>query len=167
MFACGPCRAIQLQIPSLTRPTSSILHMLWCSGGSHYRTAQGGQHVAQNGIAWQRSAFFFWFKAERDWDVVEEKPTGPCMTCAWERMRARKLELQREVKKYLERWLIQKQTSQNPSNASQDPELVKMKDIAKVLAEALPELQKKAFSQFLVAITKELRIPKLLIDDTQ
>ncbi|KTG24400.1 hypothetical protein cypCar_00007779 [Cyprinus carpio] len=42
-----------------------------------------------------------------------------------------------------------------------------MKDIVKVLAEALPELRKKAFSQFLVVITKVLRIPKLLSDDTQ
>lgn len=27
---------------------------------------------------------FFLVQAERDWDVVEEKPTGPCMTCSWE-----------------------------------------------------------------------------------
>ncbi|XP_056331677.1 interferon-inducible GTPase 5 [Danio aesculapii] len=55
----------------------------------------------------------------------------------------------------------------DPSNASNKSELVKMKDIAKVFAEALPELRIKAFSQFLVAITKELKIPKLLTDDTQ
>lgn len=110
---------------------------------------------------------FFLVQAERDWDVVEEKPTGPCMTCAWERMRARKLELQKRSKEVFGEMADSEADSQNPSNASQDPELVKMKDITKVLAEALPELQKKAFSQFLVAITKELRIPKLLIDDTQ
>ncbi|XP_042629046.1 uncharacterized protein LOC122148034 [Cyprinus carpio] len=27
---------------------------------------------------------FFLVQAERDWDLVEEKPTGPCMTCSWE-----------------------------------------------------------------------------------
>uniref|UniRef100_A0A8C1TEW7 Zmp:0000000951 n=1 Tax=Cyprinus carpio TaxID=7962 RepID=A0A8C1TEW7_CYPCA len=110
---------------------------------------------------------FFLVQAERDWDVVEEKPTGPCMTCAWERMRARKLELQKRSKEVFGETADLEADSQNPSNASQDPELVKMKDITKVLAEALPELRKKAFSQFLVAITKELRIPKLLTDDTQ
>ncbi len=99
--------------------------------------------------------------------MVEEKPTGPCMTCAWERMRARKLELQKRSKEVFGETADSEADSQNPSNASKDPELVKMNDIAKVLAEALPELRKKAFSQFLVAITKELRIPKLLIDDTQ
>ncbi|XP_016313753.1 uncharacterized protein LOC107666812, partial [Sinocyclocheilus anshuiensis] len=110
---------------------------------------------------------FFLVRAERDWDVVEEKPTGPCMTCAWERMRARKLELQKRSKEVFGETADSEADSQNPSNASQDPELVKMKDITKVLVEALPELRKKAFSQFLVAITKELRIPKLLTYDTQ
>lgn len=110
---------------------------------------------------------FFLVQAERDWDVVEEKPTGPCMTCAWERMRARKLELQKRSKEVFGETADLEADSQNPSNASQDPELVKMKDITKVLAEALPELRKKAFSQFLVVITKVLRIPKLLSDDTQ
>ncbi|XP_052433814.1 uncharacterized protein zmp:0000000951 [Carassius gibelio] len=110
---------------------------------------------------------FFLVQAERDWDVVEEKPTGPCMTCAWERMRARKLELQKRSKEVFGETADSETESQNLSNASQDPELLKMKDIVKVLAEALPELRKKAFSQFLVAITRELRIPKLLTDDTQ
>uniref|UniRef100_A0A672S515 Zmp:0000000951 n=1 Tax=Sinocyclocheilus grahami TaxID=75366 RepID=A0A672S515_SINGR len=82
---------------------------------------------------------FFLVQAERDWDVVEEKPTGPCMTCAWERMRARKLELQKRSKEVFGETADSEADSQNPSNASQDPELVKMKDITKVLAEALPE----------------------------
>ncbi|ROL41406.1 Interferon-inducible GTPase 5 [Anabarilius grahami] len=110
-----------------------------------------------------RDQSFFLVQAERDWDVVEEKPKGPCMTCAWERMRARELELQKRSK---EAFGEMADSTDNPSDTAQDPELVKMKDIAKVLAEALPELQKKAFSQFLVAITKELRVPKLLTDDT-
>lgn len=108
----------------------------------------------------------FLVQAEQDWAVVEEKPTGPCMTCAWERMRARKLELQKRSKDAFGE-MADSTDSQSPSDASQDPELVKMKDIAGVLAEALPDLRKKVFSQFLVAITKEIRIPKLLTDDTQ
>ncbi|XP_026083373.1 uncharacterized protein LOC113059241 [Carassius auratus] len=110
---------------------------------------------------------FFLVQAEQDWDVVEEKPTGPCMTCVWERMRARKLELQKKSKEVFGETADSDEDSKNTSNDSQDPESVKMKDIAKVLAEALPELRKKAFSQFLVVITKELQIPKFLSDDTQ
>lgn len=113
-----------------------------------------------------RHQSLFLVQAEQDWDVVEEKPTGPCMTCAWERMRARNLELQKRRKDAFGK-MADSTDSQSPSDASQDPELVKMKDIAGVLAEALPELRKKAFSQFLVAITKELQFPKLLTDDTQ
>ncbi|KAL0171422.1 hypothetical protein M9458_031733 [Cirrhinus mrigala] len=110
---------------------------------------------------------FFLVQAERDWDVVEEKPTGPCMTCAWERMRARKLELQKRSKEVFGEMVDLEAESQNASNASQDLALVKMKDIAEVFAEALPELRRKAFSQFLVAITRELRVPKILTDDAQ
>lgn len=107
---------------------------------------------------------FFLVRAEQDWDVLEEKPSGPCMTCAWERMRARKLELQKRSEKAFGEM---GDSTDGPSKASQESELVKMKDIAKVIAESLLELRIKAFSQFLVAITKELKIPKLLIDDTQ
>lgn len=82
-------------------------------------------------------------------------------------MRARKLELQKKSKEVCGETADSEADSKNTSNAPQDPEFAKMKDIVKVLAEALPELRKKAFSQFLVAITKELRIPKLLTDDTQ
>lgn len=110
---------------------------------------------------------FFLVQAERDWDVVEEKPTGPCMTCAWERMRARKLELQKRSKEVFGETADLEADSKNASNAPQDLALVKMKDIAQVFAEALPELRRKAFSQFLVAITRELRVPKLLTDDAQ
>ncbi|KAL1259963.1 hypothetical protein QQF64_010540 [Cirrhinus molitorella] len=110
---------------------------------------------------------FFLVEAEQEWDVVEEKPTGPCMTCAWERMRARKLELQKRSKEVFGETADLEEDGQNVSIASQDLELVKMEDITRVLDEALPELRKKAFSQFLVAITKELRVPKLLTDDTQ
>ncbi|XP_017207041.1 uncharacterized protein zmp:0000000951 [Danio rerio] len=107
---------------------------------------------------------FFLVQAEQDWDVLEEKPSGPCMTCAWERMRARKLELQKRSEKAFGET---SSSTDSPANTPQDSELVKMKDITKVLAEALPELRIKAFSQFLVAITKELKIPKLLTDDSQ
>ncbi|XP_039506735.1 uncharacterized protein zmp:0000000951 isoform X2 [Pimephales promelas] len=117
-----------------------------------------------------RHQSLFLVQAEQDWDVVEEKPTGPCMTCAWERMRARKLELQKRRKDAFGDSIgdasADSTDSQSHSDASQDPELVMMKDIAGVLAEALPDLRRKAFSQFLVAITKELRFPKLLTDDT-
>ncbi|XP_052002494.1 uncharacterized protein zmp:0000000951 [Xyrauchen texanus] len=114
----------------------------------------------------ERDPPFFLVKAEKEWDVLEEKPTGPCMTCAWERTRARNLEMQKRRKEAY-RDMGDSTDSQNPSNASQDAELVEMNDIGEVLAKALPELKRKAFSQFLVAITKELCVPKLLTDETQ
>lgn len=109
---------------------------------------------------------FFLVKAEKAWDVVEEKPSGPCMTCAWERMRARNLELQKRRKEAFGE-AAEATDNQSPSSSSDASEFVEMKDIGEVLAKALPDLKKKAFSQFLVAITKELRIPKFIADETQ
>uniref|UniRef100_A0A4W4E8W3 IRG-type G domain-containing protein n=1 Tax=Electrophorus electricus TaxID=8005 RepID=A0A4W4E8W3_ELEEL len=37
-------------------------------------------------------------RAENEWDLVLGKPSGPCKTCEWERMRARSLELQKQHK---------------------------------------------------------------------
>ncbi|KAI7806399.1 uncharacterized protein zmp:0000000951 [Triplophysa rosa] len=109
---------------------------------------------------------FFLVNAEKVWDVVEEKPSGPCMTCAWERMRTRNLELQKRRKEAFGE-SAEATDSQSPSNTSDASEFVEMKDIGEVFAKALPDLKKKAFSQFLVAITRELRIPKFIADETQ
>ncbi|TRY82726.1 hypothetical protein DNTS_005483 [Danionella cerebrum] len=105
-------------------------------------------------------------QAEQYWDVVEEKPTGPCMTCAWERMRARKLELDKRNKERFGE-SVKSLEKLSSSNFSEGSELVKMEDIAKVLSEAIPWLRRKAFSQFMVMITKDLWVHKLLADDTQ
>ncbi|XP_066499298.1 uncharacterized protein zmp:0000000951 [Hoplias malabaricus] len=98
-------------------------------------------------------------KAEHEWDLVFEKPTGPCMTCAWERMRARNLELQKKHKLSLESEGHVKD-SQSSSGLTQGVKLVGLDEIADVLMKTIPELRKKAFSQFLVNITRELQAPK-------
>ncbi|KAL7840278.1 hypothetical protein AOLI_G00256010 [Acnodon oligacanthus] len=99
-------------------------------------------------------------KAEQEWDLVFEKPTGPCMTCAWERMRARNLELQKKHKLTLESG-GNANGEQTSSGLPQVAKLLGLKEIAEVLMKALPDLRKKAFSQFLVDITRELRVPKV------
>ncbi|XP_036413779.1 uncharacterized protein zmp:0000000951 [Colossoma macropomum] len=99
-------------------------------------------------------------KAEQEWDLVFEKPTGPCMTCAWERMRARNLELQKKHKLALESG-ENANGEQTSSGLPQVAKLLGLKEIAEVLMKALPDLRKKAFSQFLVDITRELRVPKV------
>ncbi|XP_055067888.2 uncharacterized protein [Misgurnus anguillicaudatus] len=111
-----------------------------------------------------RNKPFYLVKAQQVWDVVDEKPSGPCLTCAWERMRARKLELQKREKETFGETLKLKDQNQSPSDAVK---LVEMKDIGEVFAKALPDLQKTAFSQFLVAITKELWTPKFITADPQ
>lgn len=95
-------------------------------------------------------------KAEQEWDLVSEKPTGPCMTCAWERMRARNLELQKKHKLAFESGEIAKD-GQTSSGSPQVAKLLGLEEIGEVLTKALPELRKKAFSQFMVDITRELR----------
>uniref|UniRef100_A0A8B9HRC8 Zmp:0000000951 n=1 Tax=Astyanax mexicanus TaxID=7994 RepID=A0A8B9HRC8_ASTMX len=98
-------------------------------------------------------------RADQEWDLVSEKPDGPCKTCAWERMRARNLELQKKHKLASESGHHAKEgemSSEFPSVAK----LLGLKEIAEVLIEALPELRKTAFSQFLVDITRETRVSK-------
>ncbi|KAI4891116.1 hypothetical protein NFI96_032867, partial [Prochilodus magdalenae] len=98
-------------------------------------------------------------KAQQELDLVSEKLTGPCMTCAWERMRARNLELQKKHKLALESGENAKE--REASSGLPQPKLLRHEEIPEVLMTALPELRKKAFSQFLVDITRELRVPKV------
>lgn len=98
-------------------------------------------------------------KTEQEIDLVREKLDGPCKTCAWERMRARTLEFQKKHKVEFDSAenAEQQQTSQGPLPLHQGIKLWEPEKFAEVLVKAIPELRKKAFSQFLVDLTSELR----------
>ncbi|XP_035382353.1 interferon-inducible GTPase 5 [Electrophorus electricus] len=96
-------------------------------------------------------------RAENEWDLVLGKPSGPCKTCEWERMRARSLELQKQHK------MVENSEDRCLPEVNK---LLKLEEIAEVLNKAYPELRKKAFSQFLVNITRELRVSKTPSSDT-
>lgn len=101
-------------------------------------------------------------KAEQEFDLVREKLDGPCKTCAWERMRARTLEFQKKHKIEFESAenAEHQKASQGPLPLHQGMKLWEPKEIEGVLVKAIPELRKKAFSQFLVALTSKLRSVK-------
>lgn len=101
-------------------------------------------------------------KAEQELDLVREVLAGPCKTCAWERMRARTLEFQKKHKLELESAenAEHKKSSQSSPPLHQSIKLWEPKEIAGVLAKALPELRRKTFSQFMVDLTSKLRGPK-------
>lgn len=98
-------------------------------------------------------------KAEQELDLVCEKLVGPCKTCAWERMRARTLEFQKKHKVDFEsaQNAEHQKPSQDPLPPNQGIKLWEPDEIAGVLLKAIPELRKKAFSQFLVDLTSKLR----------
>ncbi|MCI4391324.1 hypothetical protein PGIGA_G00132820 [Pangasianodon gigas] len=101
-------------------------------------------------------------KVEQEMDLVRENLAGPCKTCAWERMRARTLEFQKKHKAEFESAenAEQQQTSHGPLPLHQGIKLWDPEEISGVLVKAIPELRKKAFSQFLVDLTRELKGPK-------
>lgn len=104
----------------------------------------------------ERDQPLYLVRAEEDTDLVKEELKGPCKTCAWERMRDRKLELQRKRK---EREVTQ---------VSQDPDrLVRMKEIGGLLLAVLPDMRKKAFCQFILSASQEVNVPKFLRNNTK
>ncbi|XP_076135617.1 uncharacterized protein LOC143118448 [Alosa pseudoharengus] len=101
----------------------------------------------------ERDQPLYLVRAEEATDLVSEELKGPCKTCAWERMRERKLEMQRRRK---EREATGTQVSQEPNR------LVGMTEIGELLLSVLPEMRKQAFCQFILDASKELRVPKIL-----
>ncbi|KAG7317866.1 hypothetical protein KOW79_018901 [Hemibagrus wyckioides] len=99
-------------------------------------------------------------KAEQEMDIVREKLSGPCKTCAWERMRARTLEFQKKHKLEIESVENAKHQKTSQGLPSLGIKLWELEEIAEVLVKAIPELRKKAFSRFLVDLTSEPRSPK-------
>ncbi|KAL2084478.1 hypothetical protein ACEWY4_019996 [Coilia grayii] len=96
-------------------------------------------------------------RADREMDLVKEELKGPCKTCAWERMRDRNLEIQRRRR--------ERQMTQDSQDGPH--KLEEMKDIGGVLLSVLPEMRKKAFCQFMVDVSQELKVPKLLRNNTK
>lgn len=101
----------------------------------------------------------FLVRAEQEWDLVQEKLTGPCKTCAWERMRARQMEIERK------RLAATAGEAEVPEDVKQT--LLELREIGATMTTALPELRKKAFCQFMVDVFRENRVPKLLRNDEQ
>ncbi|KAI5092314.1 hypothetical protein C0J45_17945, partial [Silurus meridionalis] len=96
-------------------------------------------------------------KADKEIDIVREKLAGPCKTCAWERMRERISEFRKKHKAEFE--LTKNANHQGPFPLHQGIKLWEAEMIAGVLMKAIPELRKKAFSQFLVDLTHNLKVP--------
>lgn len=107
----------------------------------------------------EKNKTLYLVKAEEELDLVREKLAGPCKTCAWERLRARTLEFQKKHKmEFASAENAEHQKSpQDPLLLHQGIKLWEPDEIAGVLVEAIPELRKKAFSQFLVDLTSKLR----------
>ncbi|XP_014012853.1 uncharacterized protein zmp:0000000951 [Salmo salar] len=101
----------------------------------------------------------FLVRAEQEWDLIQEKLTGPCKTCAWERMRARQMEIERK------RLAATAGEAEVPEDVKQT--LLELREIGATMTTALPELRKKAFCQFMVDVFRENRVPKLLRNDEQ
>lgn len=103
----------------------------------------------------EKNKTLYLVKTEQEFDLVRENLAGPCKTCAWERMRARTLEFQKKHK-------VEFDSVENAEHQkhSQGIKLLEPDTIAGVLVDAIPELRKKAFSQFLVDLTSKLKGPK-------
>lgn len=103
----------------------------------------------------EKNKTLYLVKAEHEFDLVRENLAGPCKTCAWERMRARTLEFQKKHK--VEFDSVENAKHQKNSHGTK---LWEPDKIAGALVEAVPELRKKAFSQFLVDLTSTFKGPK-------
>ncbi|KAL0984975.1 hypothetical protein UPYG_G00151320 [Umbra pygmaea] len=93
-------------------------------------------------------------RAEQELDLVKDRITGPCKTCAWERRRDRLMEIERK------RLAAGARVSLVPEDVKQT--LLELRDIGETFTTSLPELRKEAFCQFMAEVVKEKRIPNLM-----
>ncbi|XP_010883402.1 uncharacterized protein zmp:0000000951 [Esox lucius] len=95
-------------------------------------------------------------RAKQEQDLVQEKITGPCKTCAWERMRDRKMEIERK-----------RLSTRAGGDMKAKQTLLDLWEIGATMTASLPELRKEAFCQFMVEVVRENRVPKLLRNTKQ
>nr|XP_006641695.2 PREDICTED: interferon-inducible GTPase 5-like [Lepisosteus oculatus] len=95
----------------------------------------------------KRQKFVYFVRPEKEEDLLPiSRNRDVCKTCAWERMREQQI------------------ASLGRESVLPDLELdiVGFADLEKILTKAFPELKKKAFSLFMVNVTREIRGPKFM-----
>uniref|UniRef100_A0A8C9SEZ8 Zmp:0000000951 n=1 Tax=Scleropages formosus TaxID=113540 RepID=A0A8C9SEZ8_SCLFO len=114
----------------------------------------------------ERNKLLLLVRAEPGWDLLQERSTGACKTCAWERVQNLWMELkQRRAAAGLDD-LGRTLGSPDQLRFCLDDsgfgcKLLGLQEVCRLLTATLPELKRKVFCEFMMDFSKELKAPKL------